>query len=102
MLTAIDSSVTISNLNRIAHQIWNDPSLVTADLMDEVEGYFDELVDYLWEMNPSEAPDHLIRTLENMPGEICEWFRNYLIGREKAIPPVGMFGTRIWLCAPSI
>lgn len=103
MLTAVDSRQAIDNIRKIAHEIHRDPSLVTADLMEEVEGHFGELVDFLWEVHPGQAPDHLLRTLDNMPGEILEWFRNFLIQNERAIPaPVAKGWGAHWVIAPTI
>jgi len=76
---------TLWELRKLAAEIAKDKSVVTADFMNEVERYFREAIDYVWELNPSDAPDRLISFLREI--DLLGWFYEYLRSVERTLPP---------------
>jgi hypothetical protein len=95
-------TAALASVEDIATRIEDDPSIVSADLMDEVEAHFAAIRERMWTLDPSENPTWTVRWLQRMPGNIDEWFRNWLVQNELEIPPVSFVGpVRTWLC-PSL
>lgn len=98
MAVVVDTNkgAAIWDLRKIAARIEKDSSVVTADLMEEVESYFDQLIDYVWELNPSNATAHMLRSLEELG--MYDWFVNYLKQSERELPPITRGGWPVhWL-----